>query len=47
VLDDDNYRVVGRRNGKIYQLGNKVRIRVTRVDLNKKQMDFVMVEDER
>jgi ribonuclease R len=47
VLDDDNYRVVGRRNGKIYQLGNKVRIRVTHVDLNKKQMDFVMVEDER
>lgn len=43
-LDDENYRVVGSRYGKEYQLGNPVRIRVKGVDLSKKQMDFELVE---
>lgn len=43
-LDDENYRVVGSRHGKEYQLGNPVRIRVRGVDLSKKQMDFELVE---
>ncbi|HNS47036.1 MAG TPA: ribonuclease R, partial [Bacteroidales bacterium] len=43
-LDEENYRVVGSRNGKEYQLGNPVRIRVKSIDLSKKQMDFELVE---
>ncbi|MDR2410183.1 MAG: ribonuclease R [Bacteroidales bacterium] len=41
--DEDNYRYVGQHTGKIYCLGNKVRIRVKDVQLTKKQMDFVFV----
>jgi ribonuclease R len=41
--DEDNYRYVGQHTGKIYCLGNKVRIRVKDVQLTKKQMDFIFV----
>lgn len=42
-LDEDNYRVVGSRHGSKYQLGDRVRILVKNVDLQKKQMDFKLV----
>lgn len=42
-LDEENYMVVGLRNGNAYRLGDKVKIRVKAVDLNKKQMDFIFV----
>lgn len=41
--DEDNYRYVGQHTGKVYRLGDKVRIRVKDVNLAKKQMDFVFV----
>lgn len=43
-LDEDNYRVVGQRFGQEYKLGDRVKIRVRKVDLQKKQMDFVLVD---
>lgn len=43
-LDEDNYRVLGQRYGNEYKLGDRVKIRVRKVDLQKKQMDFVLVE---
>ena len=43
VFDEDNYRVVGRRTGRIYTLGDKVTIKVRRADLVKKQLDFEFV----
>lgn len=42
-FDADNYRVVGRRTGNIYALGDKVTIKVKRADLVKKQLDFEFV----
>lgn len=43
-LDEDNYRVVGQRYGQEFKLGDRLKIRVRKVDLQKKQMDFVLVE---
>ncbi|MES2512633.1 MAG: ribonuclease R [Bacteroidota bacterium] len=43
VFDEDNYRIVGRRTGRIYSLGDKVTIKVRRADLVKKQLDFEFV----
>lgn len=43
TFDEDNYRVVGRRTGRIYTLGDKVKIIVKRADLIKKQLDFEFV----
>ena len=41
--DEDNYRYVGQRTGKVYRLGDVVRIQIKDVDLAKKQMNFVFV----
>ena len=41
--DEENYRYVGQRTGKVYRLGDKVRIRVKDIDLAKKQMNFIFV----
>ena len=42
-LDEENYQVIGSRKGDQFKLGDKVRIRVKKVDLPRKQMDFVLV----
>jgi len=42
-LDEDNYQVIGSRYGQLYKLGDQVNIRVKKIDLGKKQMDFEMV----
>jgi len=41
--DEDNYCLKGRSTGKIYTLGDKVKIEVVKADLQKKQLDFRMV----
>lgn len=46
VYDEGNYRVVGRRTGRVYSLGDKVIIKVKRADLVKKQLDFEFVSGE-
>ncbi len=45
VFDPDNYRYVGRIHKKVYQFGDKVKIKVTGANLVKKQLDFVLVEE--
>jgi ribonuclease R len=42
-LDEENYQVIGSRKGEQYKLGGKVRIKVKKVDLPRKQMDFILV----
>jgi len=41
--DEENYCLKGRMNGKVYTLGDKVRIEVVKADLQKKQLDFKLV----
>ncbi len=43
--DDENYWLMGRHNGNIYQLGDKVKIEVLRTNLVKKQLDFAIFEE--
>jgi len=45
-LDDENYRIIGQRTGMIYRLGDSIRIRVKKIDLQKKQMDFDLVRND-
>ena len=42
-LDEDNYCVIGSQSGNKYKLGDKVMIKVKRIDLAKKQMDFELM----
>ena len=41
-LDEENYQVIGSRKGQQFKLGDKVRIKVKKVDLPRKQMDFIL-----
>ena len=45
-FDERNYCLIGRRYHKRYSLGDKVRIRVDRANLERRQLDFVLVDDE-
>jgi len=44
-FDEANYCLVGRRNNVRYRLGDNVKIKVARTDLEKKQLDFVLLDD--
>lgn len=45
-FDEDEYCMVGRSTDKRYTLGDKVRIKVLRADLEKKQLDFGLAAQE-
>ncbi|MGK6351121.1 ribonuclease R [Parapedobacter sp. DT-150] len=42
ALDEKNYAIIGQRKKKKYQLGDEVQIRVKKVDLAKRQIDFTL-----
>lgn len=42
-FDEDNYCLVAARSGNTYTLSDKVRVRVTKVDVEKHQINFVLV----
>ena len=44
-LDERNFRLIGRRTGRSFRLGDEVIVRVARADLQRRQLDFVLVED--
>ncbi|MBK7215315.1 MAG: ribonuclease R [Bacteroidales bacterium] len=44
-LDEENYRIIGQRSGKVYRLGDALKIKVKKIDLQKKQMDFEQVRE--
>ncbi|MCK9421070.1 MAG: ribonuclease R [Bacteroidales bacterium] len=39
-LDEENYQIIGQRHGHRFKLGDKLKIRVKRIDLARKQMDY-------
>ncbi|MCL2597890.1 MAG: ribonuclease R [Paludibacter sp.] len=41
-LDEKNYCIEGRSRHRKFQLGDQIRVRITRADLNKKQLDFAL-----
>ncbi len=40
VFDEKNYCIVGESRGRVYRLGDALKIRVKRADVEKKQLDF-------
>ena len=43
-FDEDNYCLIAARSGKTYTLSDPVRVKVTKVDVDRKLIDFVLVE---
>ncbi len=42
--DEDNYRLIAARSGNTYTLSDSVRVRVAKVDVERKKIDFALVE---
>ena len=45
-FDEKNYCLVGRRHHHKYQLGDAVRIKVVRANIEKRQLDFTLADDD-
>ena len=43
-FDQDHYRLVGKRTGIVYNLGDPVRIRVKKTNLEQKLLDYELIE---
>jgi len=43
-FDQDHYRLVGKRSGVVYNLGDPVRIRVKKTNLEQKLLDYELIE---
>lgn len=43
-LDERNYCLVGRRTNTRYQLGDKVKVQIAKANIERKQIDFVLVD---
>jgi len=43
-FDEHNFRIKGARTGRIYRLGDHVKVKVKNADLVKKQIDFLMAD---
>ena len=45
-LDEENYQVIGQKYGREYKLGDKVSIQVKGINVQKKQIDFVLLDED-
>jgi ribonuclease R len=45
IFDEKNYLIRGRHSGRIFQLGEAVKIKIWRTNLEKKQLDFRLAEN--
>lgn len=43
--DEDNYCLIAARSGKTYTLSDPVRVKATKVDIERKLIDFILVEE--
>ncbi|MCM1348642.1 MAG: ribonuclease R [Firmicutes bacterium] len=44
-FDEKNYCLIGRRHGTRYRLGDNVKVKVARTNLERKQLDFILIDD--
>jgi len=47
TYDERKMRMIGRRTDKVYQLGDRVEVKLTAVDLEKKTIDFELATDKK
>ena len=44
IWEEKQYRIVGKHTEKVYRLGDKVTVQLIRVDEDKREIDFLMVD---
>ncbi len=45
-FDPDRFALIGERSGRVFRLGDKVKVEVTRADKNQRLLDFKLVDEE-
>jgi ribonuclease R len=45
IYDEKNYRIIGKRTGEKYQLGDTVNVLIKKADLLKKQIDMELADE--
>ena len=45
VYDEKNYSVIGKQTKKIFRLGDKIKVKLVRVDKERAEMDFIVIEE--
>lgn len=45
IFDEKNYLIRGKHAGRIFQLGDPIRVKIWRTNLEKKQLDFRLADD--
>ena len=45
IFDEKNYCITGKRSGKRIRLGDKVNVKLIRVDYDKRQVDFILIDN--
>ena len=45
-FDEENFRVIGRKNKKMITLGDQVKVEVTNTNIDRRTIDLIFVEDE-
>ena len=43
LFDEQNFMIVGKRRKVKYQLGDKIKVEIAKTDINKKQLDFLLI----
>ncbi|HEX2868327.1 MAG TPA: ribonuclease R [Ignavibacteriales bacterium] len=46
IYDEKKYSLIGRRHHKVYRLGDKITVKLVRVDQEKREIDFLIVDDD-
>ena len=45
MFDEENYQIIGRDHENVYRLGDKVRVQLIKVNLDKRQIDFKLINN--
>jgi ribonuclease R len=45
-FDEKNYRITGRKTRQVYTLGDKIKVRVKKTDIDKRLIDLVIVQND-
>ncbi len=43
-FDEKNYRVIGRKTGRIYRLGDKAKVRIKKTDIDRRTIDLIFAD---
>ncbi len=46
VLDEKNFRLIGRHKRRVYRIGDRIKVKVLKTDLEKRWIDFIIVNRE-